>query len=121
MLVLVVLLGGGLIGGAGWLVNHQINARVAAEQVALAERTRAEISEAAIARLETQLELERERQRMLQNDLQEARDREAKTTAVVEDRARLERLTQSKPTLLERMARRATTQVWSEIEAESRD
>ena len=110
-----------LLGGAGWLFNHQIEARIAAEQAAQAERTRADLSEARVADLETQVEQERERQAALQKELQAARDVEAKATAVVQDRERLKTLTAAKPGLLERRARAATSKVWSTIESESRE
>lgn len=117
ILVVIVL----LIGGAGWMFNHQIEARIVAEQSALAERTRADLAETRVAEIERKLEQERERQQELLNDLQEARDVEAKATEVLEDRAKLDRATQGKPTLIERLARKKTTQVWSEISEESRE
>jgi hypothetical protein len=70
--------------------------------------------------LESDLVKESERQEKLQTELQAARDLEATTTEVLEDRRRLETLTAAKPKLLERMARKATTKVWDEIESESR-
>lgn len=120
-LIVVVVLGGGMIGAGFFLVNGQINQRVAAETAAVAERTRAQLAEKQVERMERDLETERDRQAALQTELQAARDREIAATDVLEDRARLDRLTQAKPGLLERLARRATTNVWKEIEAESRE
>lgn len=120
-LLVVLVLGGGMIAGGIFLVKGQIDMRVAAEVAATAERTRADLAEASVERLEDSLEDDRERQVELRTELQAARDREAETTEVVEDRARLDRLTQAKPGLMERQARRATTRVWKEIEVDSRE
>jgi len=112
----------GILVAAGYfLVSGQIDARVAAEVTATAERTRADLSERQVERLEFALENERERQVRLQTDLQAARDLEAKTTEIVQDRDRLRRLAQAKPGLIEIKARKATTVVWKTIEAESRE
>ena len=121
VLLVVLVLGGGMIGAGFFLVNGQIDMRVAAEVAATAERTRADLAEAERDRLENNIEAERERQEVLNRELQAARDREDDTTEVLEDRERLNRLTQAKPGLLERLARRATTQVWKDIENESRE
>jgi uncharacterized protein YlxW (UPF0749 family) len=110
-----------MIGAGAFLVKGQIDQRVAAETAAVAERTRADLAEKQIERMETALENEQRRQEELQTNLQAARDRENETTEVLEDRARLASLTQAKPGLLERLARRATTQVWEDIESESRE
>jgi len=120
-LLVVLVLGGGMIAAGGFLVKGQIDQRVAAEVAATAERTRADLAEAQVERLEDALEEDRERQEELRTELQAARDREEETTEVLEDRARLESLTQAKPGLIERQARRATTRVWEEIEADSRE
>ncbi len=121
VLLVVLVLGGGMIGAGVFLVNGQIDMRVAAEVSATAERTRADLAEAERDRLETNIEAERERQEVLTGELQAARDREVQTTEVLEDRERLTRLTQAKPGLIERQARRATTRVWEDIELESRE
>ena len=121
VLLVVLVLGGGMIAAGAFLVNGQIDMRVAAEVSATAERTRADLAEAERDRLENNIEAERERQEVLNEELQAARDREADTTEVLEDRERLDSLTQAKPGLLERLARRATTQVWEDIENESRE
>jgi uncharacterized protein YlxW (UPF0749 family) len=120
-LLVVLVLGGGMIAAGGFLVKGQIDMRVAAEVAATAERTRADLAEAQVDRLEDDIEQEQERQEELQKELQAARDLEATTTEVLEDRERLNRLTQAKPGLIERQARRATTKVWSDIEVESRE
>ena len=120
-LLVVLVLGGGMIGAGVMLVKGQIDMRVAAEVAATAERTRADLAEQQVGRLETAIDSENERQKVLTAELQAARDRENETTEVLEDRERLARLTQAKPGLLERLARRATTQVWEEIEVESRE
>lgn len=120
-LLVVLVLGGGMIGAGAFLVKGQIDQRVAAETAAVAERTRADLAEKQIERMETALENEQRRQEELQTNLQAARDRENETTEVLEDRARLSSLTQAKPGLLERLARRATTRVWEDIESESRE
>jgi 3-hydroxyacyl-CoA dehydrogenase len=120
-LIMVVVLGGGMIGAGFFLVNGQINSRVAAETAAVAERTRAQLAEQQVERIERDLVKERDRQAALQTELQAARDVEIAATDVLEDRARLDRLTEAKPGLIERLARRATTKVWKEIEAESRE
>jgi len=110
-----------MIAAGGFLVKGQIDMRVAAEVAASAERTRADLAEQQRDRLERDIEAERERQAELQTELQAARDLEANTTEVLEDRDRLQRLTQAKPGLIERQARRATTKVWETIEVESRE
>lgn len=112
----------GILVVAGYfVVSGQIDARVAAEITASSERTRADLSEKQIERLEFALENERERQARLQTDLQAARDLEAKTTEIVQDRDRVRRLTQAKPGLIEIKAQKATTAVWKAIEVESRE
>ena len=121
VLLVVLVLGGGMIGAGAFLVNGQIDMRVAAEVSATAERTRADLAEAERDRLERDIKAERERQEVLTRELQDARDREDETTEVLEDRERLNRLTQAKPGLIERQARRATTRVWKDIELESRE
>ena len=121
VLLVVLVLGGGMIAAGAFLVNGQIDMRVAAEVSATAERTRADLAEAERDRLERDIKAERERQEVLNQELQAARDREVKTTEVLEDRERLARLTQAKPGLIERQARRATTAVWKDIELESRE
>ncbi len=121
VLLVVLVLGGGMIAAGALLVNGQIDMRVAAEVSATAERTRADLAEAERDRLERNIEAERERQEELNLELQAARDREDETTEVLEDRERLDRLTQAKPGLIERQARRATTRVWKDIENESRE
>lgn len=120
-LLVVLVLGGGMIAAGGFLVKGQIDMRVAAEVAATAERTRADLAEQQVDRLEESIEEERERQEVLTGELQAARDREVEATEVLEDRERLNRLTQAKPGLIERQARRATTRVWEEIEVESRE
>ena len=110
-----------MIGAGVFLVKGQIDMRVAAEVSATAERTRADLAEAQVDRLEEALEDDRERQAELRTELQAARTREDETTEVLEDRARLESLTQAKPGLLERLARRATTKVWTDIELVARE
>ncbi len=120
-LLVVLVLGGGMIAAGAFLVNGQIDMRVAAEISATAERTRADLAEAERDRLEDSIKDERERQEVLTRELQAARDREDETTEVLEDRERLDRLTQAKPGLIERQARRATTRVWKQIELESRE
>jgi len=120
-LLVVLVLGGGMIAAGAFLVNGQIDMRVAAEISATAERTRADLAEAERDRLEDSIKDERERQEVLTLELQAARDREDETTEVLEDRERLDRLTQAKPGLIERQARRATTRVWKDIENESRE
>ena len=121
VLLVVLVLGGGMIAAGTFLVNGQIDMRVAAEVSATAERTRADLAEAERDRLERDIKAERERQEVLTQELQDARDREDETTEVLEDRERLNRLTQAKPGLIERQARRATTRVWKDIELESRE
>lgn len=120
-LLVVLVLGGGMIAAGALLVNGQIDMRVAAEIAATAERTRADLAEHERDRLEESIDEERERQEVLAGELQAARDREIESTEVLEDRERLNRLTQAKPGLIERQARRATTRVWEEIELESRE
>jgi len=95
--------------------------RVAAEVAATAERTRADLAERQVNRLEMAVENQQERQAVLTDALQAARDREEESTDVLEDRNRLENLTQAKPSLIERLARTATTKVWEQIEADSRE
>ena len=119
--VVVVVVGGGMIAAGAFLVNGQIGSRVAAEVSATAERTRADLAEQQVARLEKAVADERDRQADLQIELQAARDNETEATEVLEDRERLARLTGAKPERLERMAQRATTKVWEQIAEESRE
>ena len=104
-----------------YVVNVQIKARIVAEVTAAKEKTRADLAEQQRERLEQQVDQEQERQLKLVQQLQKARDAEHLATEVVEDRDRLHRLTQKKTGLIERQARKATTQVWADIEADSRD
>jgi len=115
----VLIIAGLMIAAGGYIVKSQIDARVVAEISATAERTRADLSEKQVERLEAALVADRERQAILQRELDEARASEIESTAVLQDRARLERLTSAKPGLLEIKARKATTRVWKTIEAES--
>ena len=108
-----------LIAAGGYIVKSQIDARVVAEISATAERTRADLSAKQVERLEAALKTDRERQALLQRELDEARKFESESTAVLQDRKRLERLTGLKPGLLEIKARKATTAIWKLIEAES--
>jgi len=110
-----------MIGAGALLVKGQIDMRVAAEVAATAERTRADLAERQVNRLEMAVENQQERQAVLTDALQAARDREEESTDVLEDRNRLENLTQAKPSLIERLARTATTKVWEQIEADSRE
>ena len=110
-----------MIAAGGFLVKGQIEARMAAEVAASAERTRADLAEDERDRLEEEIDEERERQAELTEELQAAREREDQTTEVLEDRERLSRLTQAKPGLIELQARRATTAVWEDIELRSRE
>lgn len=120
IIILVVVLGGGLIGMGGFIVNHQIDARVVAEQNAVASKISAETANARVATLERDLVKERERQEKLQTELQAARDVEASSTEVLQDRERLKTLTAGKPEWLQKLARKKTTQVWDEIASESK-
>ncbi len=120
-LLVVLVLGGGMIAAGAFLVNSQIDQRVEAETELVAQETRAELAERQLERVTNQLAQEQTRQEELARDLQAARDRENQTTEVLEDRARLDRLTQAKPGLIERQARRATTRVWKDIEVDSRE
>ena len=115
----VLIIAGLMIAAGGYIVKSQIDARVVAEISATAERTRADLSEKQVERLEAALETDRERQAVLQRELVEARATESKSTEVLQDRKRLERLTSAKPGILEIRARKATTAVWKTIEAES--
>ncbi len=115
----VLIIAGLMIAAGGWIVKGQIDARVVAEISATAERTRADLSEKQVERLEAALVADRERQAILQRELDEARASEIESTAVLQDRKRLERLTSAKPGLLEIKARKATTRVWKAIEDES--
>lgn len=119
VILIVVLLGGGLIGAGGYIVKSQIDARVVAEISATAERTRADLADKQVERLEAALETDRERQVILQRELDQARTNETDSVAVLQDRQRLERLTSAKPGHLEILARKATTRVWKTIEAEA--
>jgi len=120
-LLVVLVLGGGMIAAGAFLVNSQIDQRVEAETELVAQETRAELAERQLERVTTQLAQERTRQEELVRDLQAARDLEEATTEVLEDRDRLARLTQAKPGLIERQARKATTRVWEDIETDSRE
>lgn len=120
-LLVVLVLGGGMMTGGFFLVKGQIDQRVEAETELVAQETRAELAEKQLERVERQLTQEKTRQEQLARDLQAARDREQIATEIVEDVDRLNRLTQAKPGLIERQARKATTRVWSDIEDDSRE
>lgn len=107
------------LAGMGWLFNHQISARVKAEERATAAEIAQELSERQLERITQDLEDEKRRSAQLDDDLQQARIVEAEAIEVLEDRGRLARLTQAKPGLLEIKARKATTRVWETIEAEA--
>lgn len=119
--ILILVLAGSVIGAGGLIIRGQINARVQAETELVAQSVRAELAERQVDQLREQVDEERERQEELELALQAARDRENVATEVLEDRDRLDRLTQAKPGLLERQAQKATTQVWETLESESRD
>lgn len=108
-----------VLAGLGWLFNHQINARIVAEDRATKYELAAELAEAKAARLETSLEEETRRAAILADELQLARVQESEAIQVLEDRSRLARLTNAKPGLIEIRARKATTAVWTTIEAEA--
>lgn len=108
-----------VLAGAGWLFNHQISARVAAEGRATSYEIAAEIAEAENARLTEALAQEKQRSANLDTELQEARTVEAEAIAVLEDRSRLSTLTNARPGLIQIRARKATTAVWETIEAEA--
>lgn len=108
-----------MIAAGGYIVKSQIDARVVAEISATAERTRADLSEKQVERLEAALVADRERQALLLQELDKARANESASTAVLQDRKRLERLTSLKPGRIEIKARKATTAVWKAIEDES--
>lgn len=111
----------GILVVAGYfIVTGQIDARVAAEVTASSERTRADLGQKQLERVSEQLENNRLRQAELQTELQAARDVEAKATEVLQDRERLNRVSQGRPTWLELKARKATTKVWATISDESR-
>lgn len=108
-----------LLGGLGWLFNHQIKARVDAEGRATKYELARDLAEAERDELRADIEAERLRTATLTDELQLAREIEAEATAVLADRGRFENLLQQKPGLLEIKARKATTQVWATIEAEA--
>ncbi len=111
----------GIMASMYFVVKSQISARVDAEIMATQEKTRADLKQAEVIRLSMQINEERKRQIKLAQELQKARDSEALATEVVEDRERLNRITQAKPGLMERQARKATKNVWSDIEDDSRE
>ena len=119
--VVALLIGGAIVASMTYVVKSQINARVDAELSANTQEIRANQSELQLLRVERQLADETDRQIQLAEQLQEARDREAENTEVLEDRKRLDTLAKAKPGLVERMAKRATKRVWNEIEADSRE
>ncbi len=108
-----------LIGGGGWLFNHQIKARVYAETRATQAELAQELAERERDRMEQALEDEQRRAGILQEELDAARIQFQESTAVLADRERLDRVLQAKPGLLERRAQAATTRVWTEIETEA--
>ena len=55
IIILVVALGGGLIGMGGYIVNSQIDARVVAEQNAVASKISAETANARVAQVEREV------------------------------------------------------------------
>jgi hypothetical protein len=119
--VVALLIGAGIVTSMTYVVKSQINARVVAELAANTQEIRANQGELQILRIERQLADERDLQAQLSKELRAARDVEAHATEVLEDRARLDTLTQAKPGLVERLAKRATKRVWIEIEADSRE
>lgn len=119
--VVALLIGAAIVTSMTYVVKSQINARVVAELAANTQEIRANQGELQILRIERQLADERDLQAQLSKELRAARDVEAHATEVLEDRARLDTLTQAKPGLVERLAKRATKRVWIEIEADSRE
>lgn len=107
------------LAGMGWLFNHQIAARVAAEERATASELAADLARREVDRIRADLEDERRRSALLDDELQQARVIEAEAVAVLEDRSRLARLTNARPGLIQIRARKATTAVWEQIEAEA--
>lgn len=116
-LILVAILA--VLAGAGWLFNHQIQARVVAETRASQAELAAEIAESERDRITESLNQERRRAEILADDLETARQDAQAATEVLEDRERLATLTAAKPGLLEIKAQKATTRVWETIEAEA--
>jgi len=110
-----------VIGGAGWLFNHQITARVHAETRATQAELAQELAEREVDRIETALQAETVRANDLQIELDDARVVETEATAVLQDRQRLETLTAARPGLLEIRAQKATTSVWETIEREANE
>lgn len=107
------------LAGIGWLFNHQISARVAAETTAGLAIAAQELAERERDRMADSLEDEKQRAADLAAELDEARQVEAEATAVLADRQRFETLTGAKPGLLEIKAQKATTRVWDQIEGEA--
>lgn len=121
ILAIIVLIAGGILASTAYVVNRQINLRVAAEITASAQKTRADLAEAEAGRIQAEFKAAQVRQDQLMGALQAARDKERQTLKVLEDRGRFQRLTNENPTLLEIRARKATAKLWADIEAESRD
>ena len=108
-----------VLGGLGWLFNHQISARVHAETRATQAELVATIAERERDRMAQSVQDERTRADDLAVELDAARVQESADTAVLADRERLATLTSAKPGLLEIKAQKATTRVWQTIENES--
>ncbi len=115
----VLIIAGLMVAAGAFIVKGQIDARIVAEISATSERTRADLSEKQVERLEAALVADRERQALLLQELDKARANESESTAVLQDRKRLDRLTSLKPGRIEIKARKATTAVWKSIEAEA--
>jgi len=117
--IALYLLAGAALAGLGWLFNHQISARVAAETRATQSELAAELAERERDRMAQSVQDERRRAELLADELERARQAQSDATAVLADRERLATLTAAKPGLLEIKAQKATTRVWQTIEAEA--
>lgn len=114
-----VVIGMAIISSMAYALKRTHSAKVRAEVYAEQQELKIKVAEARMKSLRESVASAEVRRLALAAVLQDIRDREAVATAVLADRDRLRRLTQAKPGLLERKARRATTAVWRSIEMES--
>jgi len=108
-----------LLGGLGWLFNHQIQARVAAETTAGLAVAAAEIAERERDKIRESLENEKVRSAVLTVELEVARVDEQEATAILQDTGKIASALAGRPTWLQLKARKATTKVWETIEEEA--
>jgi len=108
-----------LLGGLGWMFNHQIQARVAAETTSRLAVAGQEIAERERDKIRESLENEKVRSAVLAVELETARVDEQAAILILQDTGRIASALAGRPGLMQIRARAATTKVWEKIEEEA--